>query len=206
MRWATFVGGGETLEVCTGNAVESYKIGDAVGLGWRRHSVIICLAFVVALLAGICVTLAGCYAHGITATDAGAGFFWPAAYTRADAETIHNTLTNPAPAHGLNSILAVGVGAAVALLLLMLRLRFWWWPLHPVGYLLTTSYGMVFLLFPFFIAWAAKLLVLRYGGLRLYRQTVPLAVGLIIGDLINVAIWAVVAQFSSLHSPTEWWW
>jgi hypothetical protein len=134
------------------------------------------------------------------------GFFWPALYSRTDAEMIYSTVTNPAPAHGMNSIAAIIVGAIVALALGLLRLRFWWWPLHPVGYLLTTSYGMIFLLFPFLIAWVAKVLVVRYGGLRLYRQTVPLAVGLIIGDLLNVAIWSVVTQFSSLHSPTEWWW
>jgi len=34
--------------------------------------------------------------------------------------------------------------------------------------------------------------VVRYGGLRLYRQTVPLAVGLIVGDILNRSIWIVV--------------
>jgi len=206
MRWATFVGGGETLEVCSGNALECYKIADATGINWRRASAVIGVGFVVALIAGIYATMTGIYAHGITNTDAGSGFFWPALYSRTDAEMIYSTLTNPAPAHGMNSIAAIIVGAAIALALGLLRLRFWWWPLHPVGYLLTTSYGMIFLLFPFLIAWVAKVLVVRYGGLRLYRQTVPLAVGLIIGDLLNVAIWSLVTQFSSLHSPTEWWW
>lgn len=29
--------------------------------------------------------------------------------------------------------------------------------------------------------------------LRLYRQTVPLAIGLIVGNLLNGAVWSVVA-------------
>lgn len=31
----------------------------------------------------------------------------------------------------------------------------------------------------------------RYGGLRLYRRTIPLAVGLIVGDLLNGMVWAL---------------
>ncbi|NIR00522.1 MAG: hypothetical protein GTN78_10020, partial [Gemmatimonadales bacterium] len=46
---------------------------------------------------------------------------------------------------------------------------------------------------PFFLGWAFKSLVIRYGGLRLYRLTVPLAIGLIVGDLVNQGVWALVA-------------
>jgi hypothetical protein len=35
-------------------------------------------------------------------------------------------------------------------------------------------------------------LVIRYGGLRLYRKTIPFAIGLIVGDLLNSGIWATV--------------
>jgi hypothetical protein len=37
---------------------------------------------------------------------------------------------------------------------------------------------------PFVIAWAVKSLVLRYGGMRLYRQSLPLFYGLILGDFL----------------------
>jgi len=42
------------------------------------------------------------------------------------------------------------------------------------------------------MGWVAKAVVVRYGGLRLYRATVPLAIGLIVGELINGGIWATV--------------
>ena len=35
--------------------------------------------------------------------------------------------------------------------------------------------------------------MIRYGGLRLYRKTIPLAMGLIMGDVANTAAWSVVA-------------
>jgi len=45
----------------------------------------------------------------------------------------------------------------------------------------------------FFIAWLAKSLVLRYGGLRLYQQTLPIAIGFIMGDVLNRSLWNVLA-------------
>jgi hypothetical protein len=200
------VGGGETLELCSGNVLESYKIADSAGINWRRISAILGGGFVLALVAGIFVTMTGLHRHGYFETDAGRGFFWPSLYSRLDGGVIDSALVNPGPAHGSSSVIAIVFGAGVALLLGVMRLRFWWWPLHPVGYLLTTSYGMVFMLFPFLIAWACKTLVVRYGGLRLYRQTMPLAIGVIIGDLMNTGVWAVVTQVSSTHFPMEWWW
>ncbi|MCJ7821781.1 MAG: hypothetical protein MUQ26_01645, partial [Armatimonadetes bacterium] len=147
MRWATFVGGGETLELCSGNVLESYKIADSAGINWRRITAILGAGFVLALAAGIFVTMTGLHQHGYFETDAGRGFFWPSLYSRLDGGVIDGALVNPGPAHGSSSVIAIVFGAGVALLLGVMRLRFWWWPLHPVGYLLTTSYGMVFMLF-----------------------------------------------------------
>jgi hypothetical protein len=46
---------------------------------------------------------------------------------------------------------------------------------------------------PFFAGWAWRLLTVRYGGLRLYRRTMSLAIGMIMGDLLNSGLWVVVA-------------
>jgi len=48
-------------------------------------------------------------------------------------------------------------------------------------------------LMPFLFGWAAKSLVIRYGGLRLYRGSLPFAIGLIAGDVVNSALWSLVA-------------
>jgi hypothetical protein len=44
---------------------------------------------------------------------------------------------------------------------------------------------------PFLIAWAAKTAILRYGGVRIYRQAVPFFLGLILGDYIVPTLWGV---------------
>lgn len=46
---------------------------------------------------------------------------------------------------------------------------------------------------PFFLRWVVKTLVIRYGGLQLFRKTVPLAIGVIVGDLLNRGVWSVVS-------------
>jgi hypothetical protein len=79
------------------------------------------------------------------------------------------------------------------------RLRFWWWPLHPVGYIVGNSWGMHWYLTAFLVGWGAKSLVIRYGGLRLYRATLPLAIGLIAGDVLNSAIWSAVTLVTKGH-------
>ena len=49
------------------------------------------------------------------------------------------------------------------------------------------------------IAWLAKCLVLRYGGLLLYRQTLPIAIGLIVGDVLNRSLWNVISLVTHGH-------
>ena len=81
----------------------------------------------------------------------------------------------------------------MTLLLHTMRLRFWWWTFHPMGYLVANAWGLQWWYMPFFVGWLAKTLVVRYGGLRLYQRTVPVAVGAIVGDLLVDNLWSVLA-------------
>jgi hypothetical protein len=40
----------------------------------------------------------------------------------------------------------------------------------------------------FFVGWLWKTLSVRYGGLQLYRRMVPLAIGMIVGDMVGEGI------------------
>ena len=61
----------------------------------------------------------------------------------------------------------------------VLRLRFVAWPLHPVGYLLAFSWPMKMIWFSLFVGWVAKVLLVRFGGVSLYRAARPVFIGLI---------------------------
>ncbi len=84
---------------------------------------------------------------------------------------------------------AAGGGLATTGLLALARQRFTWWPFHPIGYAIANTQSLDYMWFPFFVAWGAKTAVLRYGGMRLYRTTLPFFLGLILGDYVVPALW-----------------
>jgi len=90
---------------------------------------------------------------------------------------------------------ALASGGLVTVFLGAMRLRFWWWPFHPIGYLAANVWGSQWWYMPMFVGWGLKTLAIRYGGLRVYQQTVPLAIGVIVGSQLVAMAWPVV----------EWW-
>ncbi|MBI3910185.1 MAG: hypothetical protein HY320_04545 [Armatimonadetes bacterium] len=98
-------------------------------------------------------------------------------------------------------ITATAIGGGVALALAILRLRFVWFPLHPLGYAMTCSYGGL-VWSPFFIVWVLKSLALRYGGMDFYRRTIPFFLGLALGHYAMAGVlWGLIGVWSqdALH-------
>ncbi len=80
---------------------------------------------------------------------------------------------------------ALGLGVAFVLGLVWLQGRFLWWPLSPFGFFIGSSYIMNHVMWvSIFLGWLAASVTLRYGGLRLFRQLRPIALGLVLGYYI----------------------
>ena len=190
MRWAYTPGFSNSFEVFPGAALESFKIADAARVNSRRLTYALTGGFLLSLVAGIFIFMTGVYHYGWFELDCSRGG-WLGPQSIGDGGRIVaflSSLEGP-DANGIAALLA---GAAIVVFLGLMRLRFWWWPFHPVGYIASNSWGFHWWCLPFFIGWLAKELVVRYGGLRLYRQTVPFAIGLIVGDLLNGGLWATI--------------
>ena len=82
-----------------------------------------------------------------------------------------------------------GVGIAVVALTVLLRSRFAWFPLHPIGYLMATSYSAHAFWFSIFLGWLAKTLIGRYGGSDASRRVLPFFLGLALGDVCMMLFW-----------------
>ncbi len=108
------------------------------------------------------------------------------------------------PQTQFNTRVAIAVGFFITLLLNALRVRLAWFPFHPVGYAVSSSWSLGLLWLPLFIAWIVKLVLLRYGGLRAYRQALPFFLGLILGECIIGSLWSLVGIL--LHIPTYAFW
>ena len=77
-------------------------------------------------------------------------------------------------------------------MLAILRARFHWFPLYPVGVAFQyTIVGIVFW-FSLFLAWAVKVLLLRFGGKSAYLAGKPffygLAIGYVSGIIVSVCV------------------
>jgi hypothetical protein len=84
--------------------------------------------------------------------------------------------------------------------LVLLRAHFLRFPLHPLGYVLGVAYSYAYW-GPFLTAWAAKALIFRLGGVRLYRRLQPAFIGLILGQVFTLSL---VHQFLALLFGPEW--
>ena len=74
----------------------------------------------------------------------------------------------------------------------LLRARFHWFSLHPIGLAFQHTSGTSIYWFSLFLVWVAKLLLLRYGGVRAYREGKPFFYGLGVGYVIGVVLSGVV--------------
>jgi hypothetical protein len=87
----------------------------------------------------------------------------------------------------------MGVGFAIASLLIRARSLFLWWPFHPAGFALAQAgAAMQWVWFPTLIGWLLKALILRYGGIRLFRRGIPIFTGLLLGDIVIACIWSLI--------------
>ena len=118
-------------------------------------------------------------------------------------------------------MVAILGGFSTVAILLFLRTRFMRFPLHPIGYLVLlmtivysfeTPYPRVPDLRPLLtstiwgsalVAWLIKRLVVKYGGMNVYKQAKPLFVGLIIGSVAAIFFWNMIDLGLSLYATGD---
>lgn len=101
-------------------------------------------------------------------------------------------------AGGLISFIA---GGAITAGLALMRVRYVGWPLHPLGYALSTSWTTMVFWFPMLVAWVIKSVVVRYGGMRLYSRARPLFLGMIFGEFTSAVMWTLIAAIWHVPAP-----
>lgn len=167
--------------------LEGMYIAERRGLESRRLLVAIMIACVVGVIASFWSLLYAGYHYGWSTSNMGLAAH---VFGREPYDRLASWLSSPTEPN-LGGATAIGAGIAFSLALLIMRTTFIWWPLHPVGYAVSSSWSMNLLWMPMLIAWAIKLTILRYGGLRLYRQGLPLFLGLILGEYVAGGLWSL---------------
>ena len=80
------------------------------------------------------------------------------------------------------------VGAAAMSLLTFLHYRLPWWPFHPIAFPIAFSWNTQLTFFSIFVVWAIKAILLKVGGVNLYRKWQPAFLGLLTGYVLAITL------------------
>ena len=174
---------------------EAFKFADQAKSSRRTMALVIMLALIMGLAAGYWIHLTAYYEYGSNILEGGTGLWGGtrgAALIRQEYNAMQGYMvSNNAPDYGRT--VASGVGFLFALALMILRQRFLWFPLHPLGFAMVTAYGDP-LWGAFLSVWIIKKLVMKYGGMRMYRKLAPGFLGIALGHFFTVGIlWGAMA-------------
>jgi hypothetical protein len=170
--------------------LEALKIGDVTGMPRRRLAALIAAATFLALLVGFYACLTDSYRFGWATAHVYAG---PAQGAKIGLTLASQWIDNPRLPDGTRAAW-MGLGGGVTLLLTAARQRFMWWPFHPLGYVMSATATSHAFWSHYFMAWLVKVLVLRYGGMRLYRRLLPFVFGVILGDVVTQSLWSLAGS------------
>ena len=174
--------------------LEGYKMAERVGMDNRRLLMAMMLAVVVAVPASFGSLLHMSYK---AAGAPGSGFAWET-FNR-----LQTRMLTPTDPDGVR-ILFLAVGFVFTFFLMVMRMRFLHWPFHPAGYALSTNFGIDYIWFCLVVASAAKLVVLKYGGIKAHRRAVPFFLGLILGEFAVGSFWSALSVIIQQRTYTFW--
>jgi hypothetical protein len=183
-------------------SADSIKLAEITGTSRARFFGAIGLALAFGFVAA-CVTHLSIYhqvGSNLAGGSAGAGEYRAQVAVQEFQKMAQQVATTPG--RDPMRLVFTGAGAGVAFGLAMLRRVWMGCPFHPLGFILGTAYGdSTIFFFPLLISWLLKWMLLRAGGLRLYRDGMPFFIGLIIGHFTVAGIlWPLISLFISRDS------
>jgi len=174
------------------SALNGFRLAEQSGIRTRRLTPVIGAALLFCALLAIPAFLLTFYRSGAAGTAVSLG-----AHPQRFFSVLASRVENPGPAAGVDH-LSMAIGGVLVALLAWLRVHFVWWPLHPLGFVMATSWASLNLWFSLFLGWLLKLLTIRYFGLRGYVQLRPLFMGIIMGDIMAAVFWIIVGLFTGV--------
>ena len=168
--------------------LEGFKLAEESKMNQHRLVFAMVLATVIGILAAFWAYLVVSYKIG---ANPGLG---NDAYNSLRNWLYHPTGTN------IPAVAFTCVGFLITGFTWWMRRLFTFWPLHPAGYAVASStWTFGWLWFSVFISWAIKVTVLKFGGIGLYRRSIPLFLGLLLGEYIVGGAWVIIRLFFGIQ-------
>ena len=179
------------------NQLEAFKIAERTGINNTHILLGMALALIFSILVSFWAYFHIMYEHGVVAKARGPLLGMGYEFFRQ----LSSWLQYPKQSN-YTATLFIGLGGAFTVFLMGMQRRFIWWPFHPAGYALGASWGMFHVWTSVLIGWAIKGIILRYGGLRAYRNAVPFFIGLILGEQIIICMWSILGAVLGIRTLT----
>ena len=175
--------------------LDGIKIAERSRTPQRQMAMAMAVASIAAVICGFWIYLHFGYQRGAQVGLSGSvNMYGSEAFGRHVTEWVSNP-SGP----NVAKTLAIVWGMFFSYFLYIMKMRVAWWPFHPLGFAVSTSWTTHTLWFPMLIAWAAKLITFRMGGLKTYRVVLNFFLGLILGDFIVGVLWPVAGYFLDVN-------
>ncbi len=183
----------------SGYQIEAFRIASDARIRQRTMVMWMIAALIIGLIGAYAIHLQVYYGFGANILEGGTTQGGCRVRTSVNS---WDTLSSFVDAPKLPDRPRIGAGVAgfmVTALLVVLRSIFLRFPLHPLGYVMVSSYGMP-IWGPFFIVWVIKSLILRVGGMGAYRRAIPFFLGLVIGHFFTAGlVWGSVSLINEMY-------
>ncbi|MFA5858097.1 MAG: DUF6785 family protein [Elusimicrobiota bacterium] len=182
----------------TAYQLDTMKLAEEANIKRRKIMSIVVFSLILGLVVSYWLHLSMYYKYGSNVLEGGSaggsgGFRTGLAVT--EYNELSTMLKSPQVAN-TPKIAATIIGAAFVFGMVVLRRVFLNFPLNPIGFLVSNSYGMP-LWGPFLIVWIIKSLILKLGGVDMYKRLIPFFIGITIGHFITAGvIWGAVAAMN----------
>mgnify|MGYP005837734575 CR=1 FL=1 len=180
---ATFAIWCDNKPVLSTATMHAHRVGGEIRGRPRIVTAASILAMAVCFTLAVYLTLAICYQKGGATTGCweirGGNIAFFGEYVRK--------LQNPAPPDAAR-LQCLGAGAAAMGILSFLKYRFVWWPIHPIGLCFASGWAISSCAFSIFLVWIVKAIILRTGGIILYRKARPFFLGLLLGYVVGIGL------------------
>jgi hypothetical protein len=180
--------------------LEGFKIAERTRMNLRRIVLALMISAVVGALSGFWALIDRGYRIGMEVRA-----YWPSlsAFGIEPYRRFDGWLSSPTDTLIPDTSFMV-LGFLVTTVLMACRMKFVWWPFHPAGFAISTSWGMNVTWSCLFLSWLIKWVVLKHGGIGVHRKAAPFFLGLILGEFTVGSLWTIFGILAKI--PTYGFW
>ena len=176
-------------------AMTSAATGAKLGSDGRVRQRALFWAMVIALLVGLVASMVAVFLIGYGHGGMNLGGWQFTSMNRATGSWMIQHMRIEESGHAGMSVPKMGfmgIGAVLMCILMVCRYRFPWWPIHPAGLAVGLTHPTFHVWFSVFLAWLVKVIILKLGGISLYRRTRPFFLGMVLGAFTTAGVWLFI--------------